>query len=156
MRVYSVKPDVEHYQWFQLEDRELSNSAVASPLPLDCTPRENGWISPKVAIPHPELKRGDFFDLDRTGQLILSPELRCRVAAERFFGDAGEILPLAYQGRQYLLLNVMQCINCLNLGKCQWSDEGYEGRRSLTRLVFHRDRFAYSSIFKVPGSAPPI
>ncbi len=149
MRVFIVRPDTDHFQWFQTEQGDLSNTGAAGGQ-LDCTRRAATWIAPKVYIPHPELKQGDFSDLNRTGQLVLSTELRCRVAAEGFFLDAGELLPLEHQGKQYTLLNVVSAINCLKHQECQWSARSDTGTAVPVNLVFYPDRFQYSSIFKIP------
>jgi hypothetical protein len=64
---------------------------------------------------------------------------------------AGELLPLPHEGREYTVLNVTECINCLDQDASQWSLNPSTGERvRLVRYAFHRDRFSESPIFKIP------
>ena len=64
---------------------------------------------------------------------------------------AGELLPLPYEGGVYTLLNVTECIDCLDSGRSEWhytaSGERVGGPN---RYVFHSKRFSESLIFKIP------
>ena len=62
---------------------------------------------------------------------------------------AGELLPLPYQGQEYTLLNVTECINCLDEEHTEWVYH-LGTKIQIAKYVFHPDRFSESTIFKIP------
>lgn len=141
MRVYRITSD-EDYQYFLTEDEHRSLD-----LWMDCTPRRATWDPPPVFIYKPLLKRGDFFNFGGD-KLILSP--RAAELLRWHLEDAGELLPVPFEGETYTLLNVTECINCLDTARTEFRV------RNSTRIfppllyVFHPDRFPESDIFKIP------
>jgi hypothetical protein len=143
MRVYSIENDVSHYQYFlpAREDEGL-------PLRMDCTPKAEVWSPPPVFIYRPTLKGGDFYQF-HTDLLITSP--RATDVLLTHLEMAGELLPLPHQGVEYTILNVLECINCLDQEATEWRLAPRTGERiSPKKYVFHSDRFSESMLFKIP------
>ena len=64
---------------------------------------------------------------------------------------AGQLLPLTLDGGELILLNVLECINCLDRANTLWLDGPSSGPDArIARYVFHSNRFIVSSIFKIP------
>lgn len=143
MVVYRIRADVTNYQGFYVTDEKVLKDRATSPTQLLGRPRLPTWTPPEVYIAYPLLIAGDFYDLNLSGQLILSPLCKDGWAIQRFLGDAGEMLPIFHEGREYKMLNVLECINCLDREKSEW-------KIYPKKLVFYPNRFAYSSIFKIP------
>lgn len=141
MKIYRVQNDVEHFQYFLTEKEEDTRALL-----MDCTRRAHVWHPPQVYIYEPLLQEGDFFQF-AGGCLILSP--RATELLRTHLEMAGELLPLPYNGTTYTLLNVLECINCLDAERTGWAE--WEGRRlHPERYVFHSNRFSESELFKIP------
>lgn len=144
MKVYKVVEDVNHYQALGPEDSEVIGSYL-----LDLfqgTPIGETWNAPKVFSLDPRLKEGDFWNFF-SGSLCATPEATAKVYT--FFEMAGEILPLLYKGREFSVLNITECVDTLDPDHSNWLLTE-EGRRIFpTKYVFH-DRFAESTLFKIP------
>jgi hypothetical protein len=151
MKVYDVSADVTNCQCFYVCDKSILKDRVTSPTQLHCISRLAKWKPPEVYVSEPLLTAGDFYDLGLTRQLILSPLCKYAAAVERFFTEAGEMLPIFYEGREYKMLNVLHCIDCLDREKSEWFCRP-DGRRLFPhkKMAFYPDRVTGSSIFKIP------
>jgi len=143
MKVYRVKSDVSAFQYF-LPERE----ADIRTLRMECTERLPDWNPPPVFIFKPFHKRGDFFHFS-SNMLITSPASTNILRG--YLEEAGELLPLPYKGEEYTLLNVLNCIDCLDEDKTEWFVDEEDGTRlrPLT-YAFHPDRFTEARLFKIP------
>ncbi len=64
---------------------------------------------------------------------------------------AGEILPLPFNGHEYGILNITDCVNCLDDVRSEWVLGKDTGKRiRIERYVFFPDRFSESTLFKIP------
>ena len=142
MRVYRLRNDVNAYQYFLPED-----DADWALLEGDCRPKIATWKPPPVFVYMPRLEAGDFYQFGG-GILIATP--RATDALRGFFEEAGELLPLPYQGEEYTLLNVTECIDCLDQRRTEWHYADTGQRLYPKRYVFHRDCFTESALFKIP------
>ena len=142
MKVFRLGNDVSRYQYFL-------PAAADAPLALltDCRLRGEGWIPPSVFIFEPRLEQGDFYQFG-VASLIAGPH--ATGVLRGLFEEAGELLPLPHDGREYTLLNVTNCINCLDHERSEWLLTADGERIYPTRYMFHRDRFAESPLFKLP------
>lgn len=146
MKVFRVKKDVRHYQYFLTEREEDALMLI-----MDCTPISDRWIPPPVFIFEPKLKAGDFFQFS-SSVLITSP--RATELLRTHLEMAGELLPLPYQGQEFTLLNITECINCLDYQNSEWvTDEQTGTALWLKKYAFHRHRFTESSLFKIPETS---
>ena len=96
----------------------------------------------------PLQKEPDFWSIG-TGATIVAGD-KALEAVQTMFEMAGELLPLPYAGKMLTVLNVTECINCLDHEKCEWRTARNGIRLYPTRYVFHSKRFNESSLFKVP------
>jgi hypothetical protein len=73
---------------------------------------------------------------------------------ESVLAQAGQILPLIYQGETFGLLNVTQCVECLDPDRTRWVFGESTGKPiRIARCAFLSSRFPRSSIFKLPQTA---
>lgn len=142
MKVFRVTNDVNRYQYFLPEHEEDWQRLV-----FDCQPRLSDWTAPAIFIYKPKHKAGDFYQFNADA-LITSPHA---TDVLRFHLEmAGELLPLFYEGEEYTILNITECINCLDSEKTRW-ERAQKGKRLWpNKYVFHPDRFSESMIFKIP------
>lgn len=145
MKVFEVMPDIDRFQTFLVEER--FGMSIQDQI-FDATPRADNWPRPEVYVLRPKLKIGDFFGFRAQNTIIASPEAYSKV--EFFFDVAGEALPLLYQGREYMLLNVLECINAVDQDRAEWLLTPEGKKALLTGYAFHENRFTRSSLFKVP------
>jgi hypothetical protein len=71
------------------------------------------------------------------------------------FEMAGELLPLPCDGVELTVLNVLECINCLDHERSTWltTKDGqriYPDPFKKGSYVFHAERLPESSLFKIP------
>jgi hypothetical protein len=144
MKVFEVIPDSNHYQSLLPEDRQIWSRKE---LDFDGTPRAAVWKPPPVFCLYPKLKKGDFLSLG-AGRIVTTPQATEKVRT--FFEMAGEILPLPYEGEEYSVLNITECINCLDADRSEWLVTATGVRALLKTPVFYPDRFTESSIFLIP------
>jgi hypothetical protein len=108
MRIYQLEnEDVDQYCYF-LPARDSD----ADSMEMDCTPRQRNWQPPRVILYGEKgSKMGDFLQFT-TDALIVSP--KASRVLRPFFEAAGELLPLRYKGVTYHLVNITQCVDCLD------------------------------------------
>ncbi len=144
MKIYQVKFDVNNYQRFLPDDQ--SNIWKADTLRFDCTSKRGRWDPPKIDVPEPLLPAPDFWLLG-PGAIIASPDAFAKI--ESLFVRSGEVLSLPYEGREFKLLNVTACVNCLDHDRTEYLMAGAE-RGAPTKYVFRADHMLEYPIFKVP------
>ncbi len=141
MRIYRLQNDTEHYQYFL-----PASPTSANALRMDCTSRAETWSPPEVFLYAPYLLRGDFFHFDPASPIVSA------LAFEEFgyhLRCAGELLPLAYEGDWYSVVNTLNCVNCLDNKKTVWTMKA--GQRLWPQMyAFHPDRLPESRLFKIP------
>lgn len=148
MRVYRVTIDVEQYQWLIPEEESLWASGV---LTFDCRRKAADWPRPAVYVQNPKLEAGDFFNF-APGALVAGPSAFAAVGS--VLERAGELLPLVGTEGEYLALNVLECVNCLDQGATEFRRSPRTGERiGIVRYEFHADRLDESSIFKIPETS---
>ncbi|MEO7002821.1 MAG: hypothetical protein ABI068_13465, partial [Ktedonobacterales bacterium] len=146
MRVFRLRIHSDQYQY-------LAPMQVADwpKLRTNGYPRSAGWTPPAVGIAHPERPAGDFFNY-YGDSLITGPG--ATTALSRFFATAGELLrlPCAMDGQTYGLLNVLECVDCLDHARTQIApDQASEGHQHITTYAFHGGRLPLRSpLFKLP------
>lgn len=144
MRVYRIKHDF-NFQYFLPEDQSVWQTDL---LIMDCRSKGKNWTSPKVFSYEPLLKAGDFWKLG-AGMLITTPKATDILLT--FLEMAGELLPLFYQGQTFTILNVTECINCLDDTNTKWVYGETTGAKiRIEKYAFYPDRFSESTIFKIP------
>lgn len=140
MKVYRIDTDIDNYQYFFTK-----NETDAMKLLTDCKSQASNWEPPSVFIYEPLHKAGDFFSFSSCS-LIFSPEAVTKLHTH--LEIAGELLPLPFENNIYILLNVTECINCLEREHSEWRTDEKIGMP--TKYTFHPNRFAETTIFKIP------
>lgn len=117
---YEVDTDVELYQYFLLDEGEQPKELVS-----DGRPWKDIWQPPTVFSFQPRLREGDFwnFGLGAFGtSFAVRPESFERTGVAYYLEGAGELLPLPYQGREFKVLNITECIDALDRERTVWYD----------------------------------
>ena len=148
MKIYRVRFDVERYQWLIPEDESLWASGL---LTFDCQRKGGGWQAPSVYVQNPKLEPGDFCNF-APGALVARPS--GLEVVQDLFERAGELVPLALGQERLTLLNVVECVNCLDEGASTLR-YGYPGRTPIgvEQYEFHVDRLSESTLFKIPQTS---
>lgn len=144
MKIYRVRPDVNKYQYFMLEDQALELSDMMS---FDGTAgKAETWIAPSVYIYKPKQKMGNFLALWGTDAVVVDDS-----ALEQLLDlleMCAELLPLPYKDKLYHVLNVTECINVLDEHRTQWVYE--KGSGPIKKYAFHANRLTEAPLFKIP------
>lgn len=141
--------DVNAYQYFMLQDQELRRS---DQLRFDCTPIGN-WSPPAVFSYEPQSQNGDFWGFEMQPAAFAARPDALRLL-HPILTRPGQILDLPYESEHFGLLNVTECVDCLDPEQTQWV-LGQETRKPI-RIAKHSflgERLPESSIFKIPQTA---
>jgi len=142
MKIFSVKVDVNRYQYFLPQDQKLR-------MVFDCTPKLPGWVPPTVYVYQPKHLRGNFLSFLSSGALICD-QTAFREMRE-FFEMSGELLPLPHAAELFHVLNVLECFNALDEERTDWVLGQETGARiGIRRYAFHRNRLPEVPLFKIP------
>ncbi len=144
MKIYSVESDVNHYQWLL---PEATGEELLTLNTFDCSSRQRYWTPPYVTALDAKLKMGDFLHY-HPSVLLASPDRFHGVRP--FFESAGELLPLWFDGDQYTLLNITNCVNALDDANTEWVRAKDGSKVEIMRHAFNLDRLPSSSLFKIP------
>lgn len=142
MKVYRLRNDIDRYQYFLVEEE-----SQALTLGTDCAPRLASWRPPRVFIYEPLHRPGALYNFSYDSPIFSS---HATEVLRMFLEMAGELLPLPYEGEVYTLLNVTECINCLDHDRSEWRYVEGQRRGGIKCYMFHRTRFSESLIFKIP------
>ncbi len=145
MKVYSIRHDVDRFQFFLPADPECKTFDQ-----LDGSTKLASWEPPEVFILEPKYRAGNFYNAH--GNFLIADE-RAAEALRPLLEKAGELLPLEYKGRRFTVLNVTAVVDCLDHDKSEWRI-GRNGNRVLVnRYAFRADLLPPSPIFKLPIGA---
>ena len=144
MRVFRAEAHVNRYQYLLPSD-----SDAAGVYDFDCTSKAD-WIPPSVFSYEPLLREGDIWGYGMISSTwAVAP--RAFEILKWLLSDAGEVLPLPFSNRRFALLNVTQCVNCLDQENTEWEfGETTHQPIRIERYAFHEERMPESSIFKIP------
>jgi hypothetical protein len=149
VKVYQVEFDVNNFRSLAADDVADARSILS----FECKPKLPRWKPPSMYCPDPLSPAPDFWYIGGGSGIAVSSAAFPKVQTQ--FEMAGELLPLPFEGGELTLLNVLVCINCLDHDKCTWV-KTKDGRRLFPNpyqdgaYVFHPDRFAESTLFKIP------
>jgi len=142
-------PQFNDFQYLLLANSGLTRSEQFR---FDCTPISN-WQAPAVFSYKPKLRAGDFWGFEMLrATWATTPQATDKL--REFLLMAGQPLPLPFEGKEFSVLNVTECINCLDTTKTDWIHEKSTGKPvRIAKYAFHSDRMSESSIFKIPETA---
>lgn len=145
MTVFKVDFDVDRFQsldtqepghWLELEH------------PFECEPMLERWKPPAMCLVNPVRRAPDLWYVGTEAAIAASAKAFKHI--QKQFSMAGECLPLPAEGQQLTLLNVTECVNCLDHERSRFFS-GRSGSKLIPlKYAFHKDRFGKSSIFKIP------
>lgn len=142
MKIFRIRNDVNWFQCFLPNDEEDWPK-----LGGECQPILDGWTPPPVYVLYPTREEGDFYQFG-SGALITSP--RATEALRTHLEMAGELLPLPHGGVTYTLLNVLECVNCLDHARTEWLLTPDGTRVRPLKYAFHPKRLTETRLFKIP------
>jgi hypothetical protein len=148
MIVYRIIADPD-YQSFDTANRDRQYVS-GEYLHFMCRRQGENWKAPELYVPEPLLPRGDFAGLQGRDPIVV----RDRVYQEFLVGvidPITELLPLEFEGERWWVINVLRCINALNL-----AESDIPGHRAKLRgpggdkYVFYDYRLPECPLFKIP------
>ncbi len=144
MRIYKIKEDTNNYQWVMPKNKD----DIFENLSFECHSKESKWQPLEMFVFNPQKKQGNFYTLGGIGALVFDEQ--ALDAMLTIFEMAGEILPINVEGASLYILNVLDCVNCLDKDKSIWDyyEDGSRGR--ILSYSFYKDRMTEGSIFKIP------
>jgi hypothetical protein len=151
MRVFSVRANVDLQTFFPYDpdDPRDTKTLTNGMFPLDCTPRSAQWTPLPLYAQNQKSKRGNFIFL-WSGNI--AADSRACKALRPVFDRTCEFLPmLPYDGEVFHVMNVLECVDCLDNEKTKWQVDQKTGRRlQIEEYSFVPERFAESTLFKLP------
>jgi hypothetical protein len=148
MKVFRVRINTNEYQRFLPTDESIWESDW---LKLNCKPKQATWRQPLVYVADPMKQPGNFIHLC-AGGFVVDPI--ADGALREVLEMAGELLPLSHEGVLYQLVNVVECVNCLDAEKSKWIlGKTTSARIRIKEYEFIENRFSESTLFKIPETA---
>lgn len=145
MKVYEVNYDYD-FQSFVVKTDGLWKDGTLS---FEAQPKAENWQRLEAITEDPHRPESDFINFI-PGALLLGSAIE-HMDIFSFCEMAGELLPVANNGREYQLLNVLECINCLDQEKTEWKYTKSSGKRMrILKYAFNKSMFPESSVFKIP------
>lgn len=158
---FDVDADVERFQYFLFEDADEALKLVSNG-----NPWKDHWVPPDVYSFQPRLREGDFWNLGGVGRCFAVRPEAFETGVDLFLQPAGELLPLPYQGREFQVLNITECIDALDREQTTWyryddldEEEFDHGPREVfkppprvEKPAFRLDRLGWQ-LFKIPETA---
>jgi hypothetical protein len=148
MKVFRIRLNSNDFQSLLPVDSKVWETDV---LKMDCKPKLPAWKPPAVYIGNPKLKQGSFLHLC-SGAFVVDSSA-CE-ALRTILEMAGELLPLPHQGALFHLMNVLECVNCLDEQNTKWVlGKTTNARIRIKEYHFEASRFSESTLFKIPETA---
>ncbi len=155
MKVFKIKPDFG-FQSFFSSDPNGPESSVPGPFPSG-KPMLSTWTPLPMYVHKPMLERGNFAHFwGCSGKLII--DSRVREALGVILAGTCELLPLLpYKGEVFHVMNVLECVDCLDEKKTRWRIGKSTGKKiGIDEYHFAPDRFSKSTLFMLPKGAAPL
>ena len=148
MEIFKIQINANKFQSFLPNDAHIWKTSTFK---MDCVSKLSSWRPPEVYIHNPKLEKGNFFHLCSGGFVVDSYAAgRLRTVLEL----AGELLPLTHEGHQYYLLNILECVNCLDANTTEWVMGKTSGAKiRVMKYQFNADKISESTLFKIPETA---
>lgn len=142
---YRVTTDVDQFQYLltdQLED-----------YCFDGRQHRNNWRAPDVYSYKPRRPEPDFWDFGMgaygTAWAIRPEAFQRAPALNALLRYSGELLPLTFDSRDFVLFNVTECIDALDRTQSVWRFYEDGSLADVQDPVFRLDRLG-ASLFKIP------
>jgi hypothetical protein len=143
LRVYRLRHDKTYQYLYPDKDKDFEA------LEFKCRPVGEDWKPPTLYNREPFLKKGDFFKAD--GCFIVNYVANTALRAN--FEAHSQTLEVDVEGEIFYVINVLQCINCLNKNESDWGyGSGINPFGTPKKYVFHESRLPGLPfcLFKIP------
>src|ERR1035441_5155480 len=148
MEIFRIRLNSNEFQSFLPADTSIWRTEA---LRMDCKPKLAEWKAPEIYIHNPKRERGNFFHLC-SGAFVT--DSAATEGLRSVLEMAGELLPLVHKGSPFFLLNVLECVNCLDLQNTTWVTGKTTGARiRILEYQFNAQRLSESTLFKIPETA---
>jgi len=148
MQVFRIRLNSNKFQSFLPSDEKVWETDL---LKLDCRPKLQSWVPPSVYIDHPDQSKGNFFHFCSAGFVV---DQNAKDDLGKILEIAGELLPLPHQDALFHLVNVQQCVNCLDDEASTWVfGKTTSAKIRIAEYRFHANSLPASSLFKIPETA---
>lgn len=138
------------FQGFLLDQPELLSAEQHHRIStFDGRPRTT-WVPPRVYSRYPKKEEPDFWSFDvGSGAFAVRPEAVRLVYP--FLAEAGELLPLPFKGREFLVCNILECVDALDEAKTEAWRIGPSGEKYAPKHPFFiPSHLSHSTLFKIP------
>jgi hypothetical protein len=147
MRVFEIKPDFAYQTFYTSDPNGLDD--VEEEYSLDGGSKLANWKPLPMFEADGHLKQGNFSHCWEGGFIV---DTRASTVLKPILEECAEMLPLKrYKGRAYHLLNVLNCVDCLDEQRTKWR----VGKKNKTRFAidefqFIPERLPDSMLFRIP------
>jgi hypothetical protein len=148
MEIFRIRLNSNGFQSFLPKDANIWQTDA---LKMNCVSKLSTWRSPEVYIHNPKIEKGNFSHLCSGGFVIdahAANELRTILEM------AGELLPLNHEGFPFYLVNILECVNCLDAVQTEWVTGKTTGAKiRIKKYQFDKDKLSESTLFKIPETS---
>jgi hypothetical protein len=148
MKILRILINSNRYQSFLPKDLNIWKTDI---LKMDCKSKLAKWNEPEIYIQNIKHEPGNFFHLCSGAFVADSSAVE---GLRSILEMAGELLPLAHLGSSFFLLNVLECVNCLDNERTTWITGKTTGAKiRIVDYYFNKTQFSESTLFKIPETA---
>ncbi|GHA51626.1 hypothetical protein GCM10007103_35110 [Salinimicrobium marinum] len=148
MKIYRIGSEVEKYQWIIPEISDEDDKLLT--VSLFNGEEKDGWPEDiNFYVFNPKKLKGNFFNLAGGSALVFDQVVYDSPVFD-LFEQAGQIIPINCSGEKLYILNVLECINMLDLNKSKFEVYNDGSKGDVLDFYFHEDRISESCIFKIP------
>jgi len=148
MKIYKVHYFNESFQSFMIDRTGLSEEEYKYLTVFDGVSKEE-WHPPKVFSTNPKNPAADFWGFcGYGGAMALQPVDPSEVYTH--LEIAGQLLPLLHMGRRFELINIVECLDCIDEDQSEWLYSPDGERQLLVKPDFIESHIGGSSLFKIP------
>ena len=148
MEIFRIRLDSNKFRSFLPADTNIWQTDA---LKMNCVSKLSTWRSPEIYVHNPNFEKGNFSHFCSGGFVVdasTANELRT------IFEIAGELLPLTHEGLSFYLVNILECVNCLDANKTEWVTGKTTGAKiRIKNYQFDKNKLSESTLFKIPETS---
>ena len=113
--------------------------------------RKKNWVPPQLMSRYPLRPEPDFWNFGFGAFAVGEKALYNSSELERMLEDSGQLLPLPYNGQELKLVNILECVECIDKEKTEWNIHPRTAERvTARRPFFAAEDLPESTLFKIP------
>lgn len=148
MKIYEIGFEIERYQWLIPDINDEDDNLLT--VSFFNGERKKNWPEDiDFYVYNPKKLKGNFFNLAGGSALIFDQAVYDSPIFD-LFEQAGQIIPINCSGERLYILNVLECINMLDLKSSKFEIYNDGSKGDVLEFFFHEDRISESCIFKIP------